>query len=172
MYLLDQALDGDVESKNYILNIINTGLQVEGPIEENRLAKLVCKSLNFGRISPERVKQVLSLIPKKQFTKDAVGSIVWAADQDPLTWRSYRTSVNELTRGAQEISSHEFINALEDMVTNQHAVSHENAVREIATVFGFRKLNENARASIESAFKIAIKKGRAQLVEGEYRPIA
>lgn len=172
MYLLDQALDGHAESKNYILNIIKTGLQVEGPIEENRLAKLVCKSLNFGRISPERIKQVLSLIPKKQFTKDAVGSFVWAADQDPNTWRNYRTSVNELTRGAQEISSHEFINALEDMVTNQHAVSHENAVREIATVFGFRKLNENARASIESAFKIAIKKGRAQLVEGEYRPIA
>ena len=58
------------------------------------------------------------------------------------------------------------------MVTNQHAVNHENAVRELATIFGFRKLNENARAVLELALKIAVKNGRAQLVDGEYRPIA
>ena len=171
MYILDQALDGDPESKAYIQHLINQALIIEGPIESERLAKTVCKALNFGRVSPDRVAQVLSLVPKKQFSKDIVGKFVWHESVDPNQWIYYRTSIGESVRSSDEISYTEYANALVDLVKNHMAVSIENAVRELAATFGFRKLNANVRALIEKVLARAVKDGKVSLVDGEYRPV-
>ena len=146
-------------------------LNFEAPIQDDRLAKTVLRNLSFGRISPERITDILSFIPRKQFTKDPIGRFVWSADQDPLTWQNYRISLNESTRSADEISSYEYINALVDIVNRQRAVNHENAVRELGATFGFRKINANVRDIIEVAIKRGLKNDRFVLIEGEYRPI-
>ena len=110
---------------------------------------MVCKALNFGRVSPDRVAQVLSLVPKKQFSKDIVGRFIWHESVDPNQWTYYRTSIGESVRSSDEISYTEYANALVDLVKNHMAVSIENAVRELAATFGFQKLNANVRALIE-----------------------
>lgn len=170
--LLDEALAGKKHAKDYILDHIEKVLNFEAPIQDDRLAKTVLRNLSFGRISPERITDILSFIPRKQFTKDPIGRFVWSADQDPLTWQNYRISLNESTRTADEISSNEYINALVDIVNRQRSVNHENAVRELGATFGFRKINANVRDAIESSIKRGLKNARFALIEGEYRPIA
>ena len=169
--LLDEALDGKKHAKDFIFKQIELVLNFEAPIQDDRLAKTVLRNLSFGRISPERITDILSFIPRKQFTKDPIGRFVWSADQDPLTWQNYRISLNESTRSADEISSYEYINALVDIVNRQRAVNHENAVRELGATFGFRKINANVRDIIEVAIKRGLKNDRFVLIEGEYRPI-
>jgi hypothetical protein len=171
MYILDQAIDGDPESRDYVRYLINQALVVEGPIESERLAKMVCKALNFGRVSPDRIKQVLSFVPKKQITKDIVGRFVWHESLDPDQWKFYRTSIDESVRSSDEISYTEYVNALIHMIENHLAVSSENTVRELAATFGFRKLNANVRTLIEKVLARAVKDGKVLLIDGEYRSI-
>ena len=51
------------------------------------------------------------------------------------------------------------------------AVSIENAVRELAATFGFRKLNANVRTLIEKVLARAVKDGKVSLGDGEYSPV-
>jgi hypothetical protein len=132
---------------------------------------MVCKALNFGRVSPDRIKQVLSFVPKKQITKDIVGRFVWHESLDPDQWKFYRTSIGESVRSSDEISYTEYVNALIHMIENHLAVSSENTVRELAATFGFRKVNANVRTLIEKVLARAVKDGKVLLTDGEYRPV-
>ena len=85
MDLLDRA-GHEPQARTDLVALINQVLHAEAPVEAERLGKIVCRCLNFGRISPERVAQVLSFVPKAQITNDAIGRFVWHADQDPATW--------------------------------------------------------------------------------------
>ena len=55
------------------MSIVNDILQTEAPVEAQRLAKLACNCMGFGRVTSDRVSQVLELIPKNQFMQDSQG---------------------------------------------------------------------------------------------------
>jgi hypothetical protein len=169
MHGLDSALNGDEPWRLYIVDLIEKILETEAPIEEERLAKTVCRILNFSRVPSERVQQVLSLIPQTQFTTDPIGRFVWKQTQDHMNWTLYRTSLAGAVRASDEISCLEYFNALDDMVKRLHSVSHNDAVREIAAVFGFKTLTSKTRIPIEIAIEKAVKDKLIALSDGEYR---
>jgi hypothetical protein len=166
---LDLAINGDEPWKLYITDLIERVLDVEAPIEEVRLAKTICRTLNFSRVPTERVQQVLSFISETQFTTDPIGRFVWKKTQDSKNWNHYRTSLSGAVRASDEISCLEYFNALDDMVKRLHSVSHNDAVREIAAVFGFKTLTSKTRIPIEIAIEKAVKDKLIALSDGEYR---
>lgn len=107
----------DARKREQVMSIVNDILQTEAPVEAQRLAKLACNCMGFGRVTSDRVSQVLELIPKNQFMQDSQGKFVWDVGQDPTAWKIYRTSLGSATREPEEISSLEYSNALVDLVT-------------------------------------------------------
>jgi hypothetical protein len=166
--LLDEA-KFDPAKKAQILALIDEVLTLEAPIEAQRFAKMVCNCLSFGRVSPDRVKEVLGFIPASQKTNDPIGSFIWHANQNSSTWQDYRVSLGTITREPDEISVLEYGNALVDITTRVRSISHEEAVREAARLFGFQRLTTKCRDSIEEAFRQSVASGRIQINEGEYR---
>ena len=153
-----------------ITKLINAILAAEAPIQSDRFAKIVCNSLGYSRVVPDRISQVLSLVPKKQIKKDLLGLFVWNSTDDPQNWLKYRTSLGESSRTHDEISSQEYANALIDIVQRAHSFGYEDAIKAVAEIFGFKRVTAAARTSIEVSFKKAIKDKRIQLIDKEFRP--
>jgi hypothetical protein len=167
--ILERA--GQIEgSRAELLKILNSILIVEGPIEATRLAKLFYRCLDFTRVSPERVRQVLSHLDPNQITTDVLGTFVWHPAQNESSWQHYRTSMDGAMRSSSEISAVEYFNALEDLVSNDPPVAYEAAVRAVAETFGFKKLTKVTRASIDTVFEEAIRNGRVNRIGDDLYP--
>jgi hypothetical protein len=169
MDLLDRA-GQDPQARATLVGLINQVLHAEAPVEAERLGKIVCRCLNFGRISPDRVEQVLSFVPRSQITKDKIGRFVWHADQDPATWSHYRTSSDEADRKSHEISVAEYTNALVDLVSKDPPIPRADATRTVAAFFGFRKLAKLISTNVEIAVRAAISAGRVNASGDDLNP--
>jgi len=169
MDLLDRA-GHDPQARAALVGLINQVLHVEAPEEAERLGKIVCRCLNFGRISPDRVAQVLSFVPKAQVTKDKIGRFVWHADQDPSTWGQHRTSAGEADRKSHEIPVAEYTNALVDLVSKDPPIPRADANRTVAAFFGFQKLARLIAANLETAVSAAIKAGAVRQAGEDLHP--
>lgn len=165
--LIDEALVNENALKS-ITKLFTAILSAEAPIQSDRFAKFVCKSLGYGRIVPDRINQVLSLVPKKQIKKDLLGLFVWNSTDDPQNWLKYRTSLGESSRNHEEISSREYVNALIDIVQRAHSFGYEDAIKAVAEIFGFKRVTLDVRTSISLSFKNGIKEKRIQLIDGEF----
>jgi hypothetical protein len=169
MDLLDRA-GHEPQARTDLVALINQVLHAEAPVEAERLGKIVCRCLNFGRISPERVAQVLSFVPKAQITNDAIGRFVWHADQDPATWGHYRTSSGEADRKSHEISVAEYTNALVDLVSKDPPIRRVDAVRTVAAFFGFQKLARLIATNLETAVSAAVAAGAVRQADEDLYP--
>ena len=158
MDLLDRATK-DTSARADLIAIVGKILSTEAPIEAERFGKLVCRCLGFGRVSPDRVEQVLAMVPNAQKTTDAIGRFVWHADQDPTAWRGYRTSsLGE--RASHEISVAEYTNALADLVSKDPPVGVEDAIRAVSSMFGWLRMAKLIRENIDTAFESAVRSRR------------
>ena len=169
--LLTQVTKGDQSAIKELSGLFDEILNTEAPIEWQRFGKLVCNSLGYGRVVPDRLYQVLSFIPKKQIVEDANGSFVWSRNQNEKSWSTYRTSVEGATRDHNEICVSEYANALVDIVYRSHSIGREEALKSISEIFGFKRITAQIRNSIELGMKKAVRQRRVVIVDGEYRPV-
>jgi hypothetical protein len=169
--LLAQVTKGDQSAIRELSSLFDEILNTEAPIEWERFGKLVCNSLGYGRVVPDRLYQVLSFIPKKQIVEDAIGSFVWNRYQNEKSWITYRTSINEAARDHNEICVSEYANALVDVVHRSHSIGREEALKSISEIFGFKRITAQIRNSIELGMKKAVRQRRVVIVDGEYRPV-
>ena len=168
--LLTQVTKGDRRAIKELSDLFDEILYMEAPIEMERFGKLVCNSLGYGRVVPDRLYQVLSFVPKKQIVGDAIGSFIWNKDQNEKSWSLYRTSINEAVRNHNEICVSEYANALVDIVHRSHSFGREDALKSIAEIFGFKRITAPIRVSIEQGMKKAVRQRRVVIVDDEYRP--
>lgn len=150
----------DHYARREIVAMISKVLDVEAPIEVNRLGKAVCRGFGFNRVTPARIEQIISLVPKNQIKKDAIGRFAWKSKAEWETWTRYRTSVGEMARSAEEISVFEYGNALVDFVERAHSLDYEEAIRELANAFGFQRVSAQIKSAIEAAIRATVKAGR------------
>jgi hypothetical protein len=162
---------GDQSAIRELSSLFDEILNTEAPIEWERFGKLVCNSLGYGRVVPDRLYQVLSFIPKKQIVEDAIGSFVWNRYQNEKSWITYRTSINEAARDHNEICVSEYANALVDVVHRSHSIGREEALKSISEIFGFKRITAQIRNSIEEGMKRAVRQRRVVIVDDEYRPV-
>jgi hypothetical protein len=168
--LLAQVTKGDRRAIKELSDLFDEILNTEAPIEMERFGKLVCNSLGYGRVVPDRLYQVLSFVPKKQIIGDAIGSFIWNKYQNEKSWNLYRTSIDEASRNHNEICVSEYANALVDIVHRSHSFGREDAIKSIAEIFGFKRITAPIRLSIEQGMKKAVRQRRVLIVDDEYRP--
>jgi len=168
--LLTKAINSPTHAAT-IRIFIEEILNVESPIEVGRLTKLLCACLGLGRVSDERTRQAMSHIRKFKPKKDLLGTFVWGQDQSPSDWSTYQTSLNGYIREPDEICSVEYGNALADIVSRVRSINENDAIREVAQIFGFKRITERCRNALTKSFNAAVKNGRIALVDHDYRAI-
>ena len=160
------------KAKERVVALLTSIVEAEGPIELDRLARLACNCLGLTRVPAERLNAMKKLAPATMRKKDKVGTFCWPSSKDSEKWEAYRTSHESdgRDRKINEISVREFGNALVDTVDRATAISYDDAMKEVARIFGFKALTAKTSEVIEVAFKSAIETGRVkQSKDGELR---
>jgi len=161
------------KAKERIVSLLNSIIEAEGPIELDRLARLACNSLGLTRVPAERLTAMKKLVPAPVRKKDKIGTFCWPSGRDPEKWDAYRTSHDSDSRDRKvnEICVREYGNALVDTVDRATAISFDDAMKEVARIFGFKALTAKTAEVVEQALKVAIDGGRVQRSDsGELRP--
>ena len=152
------------KAKERVVSLLTSIIETEGPIELERLARLACNCLGLSRVPVERLATMKKLVPATSRKKDKIGTFCWPSDKDPEDWEGYRTSHDSdgRERKIQEISVREFGNALVDTVDRATAIDLDDAMKEVARIFGFKALTAKTAEVVEVAFKVAISDGRVK----------
>jgi hypothetical protein len=159
----------DQRSRAMVDEALRDVLEVEAPIAELRLAKIVAGLFGLDRVREVRSTAILKLVPKTQRTKDSIGTFVWAEQGQWLDWQRFRITRGGAIRTAQEIPAIEYRNALVDFLGRVRELDHETAIKELAAAFGFERVGVNVRDALEQALKQAVKHGVVQIAGGLYR---
>jgi hypothetical protein len=152
------------KAKERVVSLLSSIIEAEGPIEIDRLARLACNCLGLSRVPAERLAAMKKMVPATSRKKDKIGTFCWPSSRDLDNWDGYRTSHESdgRERNIQEISVREFGNALVDTVDRATAIGFEDAMKEVARIFGFKALTAKTAEVVEVAFKYAIDTGRVK----------
>jgi hypothetical protein len=153
------ALATSADSQEKVGEAIEAVLKVESPIQIDRLLSLVGGLYGLAQIKRSRSLSLRTAIPERQIHADVIGEFVWSNEGEWETWTRYRLGTGDNSRGAAAICSIEYRNALVDFLRRQQKLNHEDAVKELATAFGFKRVGPQVRSAIETSIEAAIASG-------------
>lgn len=160
------------KAKERVAALLTSIIEAEGPVELDRLARFACNCLGLTRVPVERLSAMKKLVPATLRKKDKIGTFCWPSSKNSDIWDGYRTSheSDSRDRKVEEISVREIGNALVDTVDRATAIGYDDAMKEVARIFGFKALTAKTSEVVEVAFKAAIDAGRVkQSKDGELR---
>ncbi len=135
------------------------GINAEGPIHIERLARLIAASFEVRKLSPGRVVDIAAVIPRSTVrTED--GTVCWPARVDPATYESFRSSPEPEVRPTEHIPRHELANAMRDVVDLQGPTPVAELFGIIRRVFGGKRVTANVEARMTAALDEAVSEGR------------
>lgn len=127
--------------KENVRGLIEDIAEAEGPVHQERVARLVGLAFGFSRLAPARVTRILRQIPKASVVLDADG-FVWPGDIDRDRWVIHRTS-DETQRPIEHISPVEIANAAMAILKGETSLDDTELRRRVLLQFG-RKRNSKA----------------------------
>ncbi|MFI7495852.1 DUF3320 domain-containing protein [Kocuria sp. M4R2S49] len=90
---------------------------VEGPIEAQRLARLLANRFGLQRVQAQRQETILDCLPKRRRSRTVLGTFYWPEDMTPDDYAGYRrTPADGEKRRVTEIAPQEIGNAVLDVL--------------------------------------------------------
>lgn len=172
------SVDRDPVVRRMLRSALVEVADFEGPIEQDRLAKLVLERFEFDRGYHSRRESVLRhLPPSLRVRTSELGDFVWPARLDPDTWRGFRRSSpedGERGRKLEEIAPEEIANAMRaTLLQNRKRIrSNDELYKEALTELGFApprgepRLTTHRRQILQRAERLGVVDGR--LGEAKY----
>jgi hypothetical protein len=157
------AAGGDRRARELVLTVMDSVTAHEGPVELDRLVKLVCRSFGLDRVRQSRRDEIVSIIPSNRIEADSARRdchFVCAAGATLSSYTGFRAD-HDGKRGPDEISTVEYENAVVWILEQTGSLEFEDLVRELGAVFGFDKMTRQRREVFESAVGFAVSAGRA-----------
>ncbi|MEP6980108.1 MAG: hypothetical protein ABJA16_05030 [Nakamurella sp.] len=135
------------------------GINAEGPIHIERLARLIAASFEIRKLSPSRVTDIAAVIPKSTVrTED--GTVCWPARIDPAAYEGFRSSPEPELRPTEHIPRHELANAMRDVIELQGPTPTAELFGITRRIFGGKRVTANVEARMTSALDEAVSEGR------------
>ncbi|NMO01250.1 DUF4011 domain-containing protein [Gordonia sp. TBRC 11910] len=145
-------------------------IEAEGPVEHDRLCKIVVRRFGWDKTTAPRRAFVAKLIPAGRVYRDeSLGDFVWPDSLDPASWRAFRQSRSK-ERPLNEICAEEIINAL-CFAAAQRDCDIEQLTRDTLMLFGQGRLTETAGSRVGACIDRAVGQGRMSLVSERYRVV-
>lgn len=143
------------ESVRGLIEIIG---ESEGPVHQDRVAKLVGLAFGFSRLAPQRAKRILGQISKASVYVDGDG-FVWPLGINRDEWLIFRTST-ESQRPFHEISPVEIANAAVSLLKADEHRTEVELARGVLQLFGRTRGSKVATRQVQRGMDYARAMGR------------
>ncbi|WP_425843677.1 DUF3320 domain-containing protein [Agrococcus sp. TSP3-2-1] len=126
-------------SKEAVRAVIEEIVAFEGPVQIDRLAKLVARSFGVARLRRDKHRSIVHQIKASRLLVDGDG-FVWPEDVERDDWREFRPSGPNDNRGIEEMSPVEVANAMRHLRAQQPSpIDDVNFDARVLSTFGRRR---------------------------------
>jgi hypothetical protein len=141
---------------------IRTIVEAEGPVHQERLAKLACAAFNLNKMNADRANSVLDALDSSIHRCDRDG-FIWDASTDPEEWTVFRTNGQEVERKPEHISVVELRNAMVEIVRLSGGISVSELHRETIRLFGGKRRTAGVTARLNEGLQYGVDTERLEL---------
>lgn len=133
----------------------------EGPIEAQRLARLLANRFGLQRVQAQRQETILGCLPKKRRNKTMLGTFYWPEGMTPDDYTGYRrTPADGEKRRVTEIAPQEIGNALLDVLHSDGPAAAGDVMQALNDVFGFNRTGREIRERYQQVLDLMERDGR------------
>jgi hypothetical protein len=145
-----------------VRDAIRTVVEAEGPIHQERLAKLVCAAFELNKVNWQRANSVLKLLDKTEHYCDRDG-FIWDASTDREMWEDFRPNGADISRKPEHISVVEIRNAMVEIVRVSGGIAVDELHRETIRTFGGKRLTAGVTARLNEGLQYGIDTARVEM---------
>ena len=161
----DCALFGDLDAaRQQIVAYAVEAMCVEGPIQLDRLARIIYRRYGVTRVGARKLESMNILLAWELDVDE--DRFAWPASVDSRHWPDARRTVSTADRAFAEISLAELNNTLELIVRQQPGMDRRLLMKTAVELLGYEKLTVTARRRLAKALDDSLEKGRFVEVEG------
>lgn len=141
---------------------IEVVVAAEGPIHQDRLARLVCAAFGLNKVNGPRADSVLRLVEPSTHVIDDDG-FVWGAAVDRRAWSIFRSNDTDIVRKPEHISVVELRNAMVDIVSATGGIGVSELHRETIQTFGGKRRTAGITARLNEGLQHGVDTGHLEL---------
>ena len=162
------VLDGlpGTRATSNVREAIRSAISAEGPINPERLAKLVAGAYGLKRVTKDRQQAIQRVVPS-EFKRHTNESFYWPTNIDPDTWRVVRRPVPGESRPLDDVSLVEIANAMRMVAEASGGMHAEELKRDALAMFGGRRVTESIGGRLDEAMTFALKHGHVERTTGD-----
>ncbi|WP_138758541.1 DUF3320 domain-containing protein [Modestobacter altitudinis] len=151
--LLDQLADQRVAER--VRQVLQAGVEAEGPVHVDRLARLTAGAFGLTRVARARLDGLAALVPASA----RVGDVVWPSGVDRTTWAGFRSDP-AATRPMEQVAPEEIGNAMVALCRASAGMTKDELFAQTLEVFGYRRRTAAQVAVLEAALVATTYTGR------------
>ena len=146
-----------------IVDAIRAVVEIEGPIEVDRLCRQIGTRFGFDRLRAARKELIERCIPGELLRSGLGGDFVWPAGLDSESWRGFRITQTGITRPLPEISPEEIANAMK-FVADGNALAQRELFQQTLAQFNQKRLTEQTVERLRFCLDLALRTSRMMQV--------
>ncbi len=140
-------------------DLIGQIVAAEGPVSPERLLRLVVRSYQMSRLTPQRRRDLEPLVPA-WLPRDEEG-FVYPEDRHPQQWLGYRETTGPVKeRPLDDVALREIANAAVDLARTAMGIPAGELTRALGRVFGLHRVTRPAQERLHRAVQLALSDGR------------
>ncbi|MGY4645719.1 DUF3320 domain-containing protein [Cellulomonas sp. URHB0016] len=133
-------------------------IEAEGPIHPDRLAKLVASSFGLSRVSEDRKRAILGVVPAEHAPRNG-DDFYWPSGIDPSEWPYAREPVAGESRPLDEVCLREIANAMRIAAEESGGMTDDEIMLAALNRFGGRRRTDAIRERLAGALAFAVAAG-------------
>jgi hypothetical protein len=149
----------DQHAVHQVWQVLVAGIEAEAPIHLDRLARLTAGAFGLTRLTAERRADLVACLPPGLPADPDGEPFAWPLGVDPLEWRGFRRSTDDL-RPVDQISLIELGNAAAALCRVAAGMSVDQLRLSVLRTFGFARRTPERDARIDLALDVATRRGR------------
>ncbi|WP_427133479.1 DUF3320 domain-containing protein [Pseudarthrobacter sp. S9] len=137
-------------------------VDAEGPIHQERLAKLACAAFNLNKVNTDRANSVLDALDSSVHRCDRDG-FIWDTSVDREAWTQFRPNGPDTDRKPEHISVVELRNAMVEIVRSAGGIAIDELHRETIRTFGGKRRTAGVTARLNQGLQYGVDTERLEL---------
>ncbi|GAA1614333.1 DUF4011 domain-containing protein [Actinoplanes couchii] len=152
-------IDSSPAIRAAVRSAIEQVVEAEGPVEQQRLARLVLARYGFTKAHADRRAAVLALAQPELFRNSAAGVFVWPPDLDAESWRGYRRTNLSSDRAFEDIAPEEIANAAYSALAARPDLGESDLLRSTLELLGYRRMTEKIDRLLRHGLEVGQRTG-------------
>ncbi|GIL33984.1 DUF4011 domain-containing protein [Phycicoccus sp. DTK01] len=159
------ALEWSRSARTQVRDALLDVVETEGPVHEERAARLVAACFELTRLNAKRIASLLAQVPS-DLRRGPEADVLWPGGLDPRSWGDHRRDP-EAQRPIEHISLLEIANAMSTLARGSGGMSEQDVMRAGLAEFGLVRMTPGVTQRLTAALGLALDSGRLRR-EGDY----